>query len=441
MKIALLSTNYDLGGAAVVTARLCDALRDLGEDARMIVARAGAYTGAPGQTPADVVGRLRWGPAFLAERLELLLRGVRRKDLFKVSTGRFGAGLASNPRVLDADAVMIGWASQGFLSLDAFEAILQTGKPVVYTLHDLWAATALCHLPGRCERFAQADPCAACPYIHSPQGRSLPREILRRKERILSHPSLRLVAVSNWQRKEAMRSPMLADKEIHVIPHPFPVDLYQPGPKTGPDGKRLIVMAAARLDDPVKDLPAAIDCLNTLAWEYPDQARDVEVAFVGALRDPSQLQRLRLPWRHHGLLTPDRLRDLYARASVVLSSSLYETMGATLMEGMAAGAIPVSYGDAGQTDIITDTVNGFLAPRHNPASLAFALSLALQSALSPSPTASEALTGSSPVATTGSSPSASEASPASIPEFLHQEVASRFAPSIIARLYLSLLQR
>ena len=49
MKIAILSTNYDLGGAAIVTRRLTDALRALGHDARMIVARPG---GADSADPA-----------------------------------------------------------------------------------------------------------------------------------------------------------------------------------------------------------------------------------------------------------------------------------------------------------------------------------------------------------------------------------------------------
>ena len=39
MRIALLSTSESTGGAAVVTRRVTEALRDLGHDARMIVLR------------------------------------------------------------------------------------------------------------------------------------------------------------------------------------------------------------------------------------------------------------------------------------------------------------------------------------------------------------------------------------------------------------------
>ncbi|MDE6283174.1 MAG: glycosyltransferase [Muribaculaceae bacterium] len=413
MKIALLSTNADLGGAAIVTRRLNDALRVLGEDARMIVARPGNTL--PDDPAVIPVGRLEWAIPFLVERAELWLKGVSRHNLFKVSTGRYGVPLHDHPFILEADAVMINWASQGFLSLDSLAKILATGKPVIYTMHDLWPATALCHLPGECRRYCDGARCQPCPYFKGKRGRKLIPDTLARKREIFSSPALHLVAVSNWQREQALAGDLLSDKEITVIPHPFPVDLYQPADKVTPDGKRTVIMAAARLDDPVKDLPAAVDALNTFAWEYPDDARDVEVEFVGALRDDTELHRLRLPYRHHGLLTPVSLRDLYSHATAVISSSKYETMGATLMEGMAAGAIPVTYGDAGQRDIVTDGVNGFIAPVHTPASLAFALSMAMQTARA--------------------------ADPAFSPATLHADIAARFSPDAIARRYLSLLRQ
>ena len=413
MKIALLSTNHDLGGAAIVTRRLTDALRALGHDARMVVARPGSLS--PDDPAVIAVDRLKWAVPFLAERADLFFRrGVSRKNLFKVSTGLTGLPLHSHPFVAEADAVMVNWASQGFLPLDSLEKIIATGKPVIYTMHDLWPATSLCHLPEGCDRYADGSDCALCPYLSKRAGKKFPAKLAAIKRRVFAADNLRLVAVSNWQRRLAEKSTILAGKEISVIPHPFPVDLYRPGEKSGPDGKRLIVMAAARLDDPVKDLPGAIAALNTFAWEYPADASGVEVAFVGALRDTSLLKSLRLPYTHHGLLTPGELRDIYSRATVVLSSSKYETMGATLMEGMASGAIPVTYGDAGQTDIVTDGINGFIAPVHTPASLAFALSLALQTARSDQ---EEDFT----------------------PAFLHNEVGRRFSPSTIASRYLSLI--
>jgi glycosyltransferase involved in cell wall biosynthesis len=411
MKIALLSTNYDLGGAAIVTRRLADALRRQGHDARMIVACKGSA--APDDESVMVVNHWRWGVEFLRERWELYRKGTKRPNLFKISTGRYGVDLDQHPFVREADVVMVNWASQGFLSLKSLDAILATGKPVIYTMHDLWPATALCHLPETCNGYADGSLCASCRFLGKKAGITLPGEIAAIKRRLFASDNLRLVAVSSWQKAQAERSSFLVGKQIEVIPHAFPAELYRSAEKVDAAGRRTIVMAAARLDDTVKDLPTAVEALNIFASENPNEAQNTEVLFVGALTDSSILKRLRMPYRHLGLISAEQLREVYSHASVVISSSKYETMGATLMEGMAAGAIPATFGDAGQSDVVTDAVNGFIAPVHTPASLAFAISLAYQTAAS----ADEVFS----------------------PEALHADVARRFSPDAIATRYLSLI--
>lgn len=47
---------------------------------------------------------------------------------------------------------------------------------------------------------------------------------------------------------------------------------------------------------------------------------------------------------------------------MVLSTSLYETLPGTLIEGQASGCLPVTFDRGGQADIITHKVDGYLAP-------------------------------------------------------------------------------
>jgi glycosyltransferase involved in cell wall biosynthesis len=55
------------------------------------------------------------------------------------------------------------------------------------------------------------------------------------------------------------------------------------------------------------------------------------------------------------------ISELYSASNVVVSSSLYETFGQTLIEAMACGCMPVSFNNSGQTDIIDHKQTGFLA--------------------------------------------------------------------------------
>ena len=181
-----------------------------------------------------------------------------------------------------------------------------------------------------------------------------------------------------------MESPIFEGKKIEVLGHPlqmeeFPVVTSDEARRAlgalSPllaealeSGRPIIAMGAARLDDPVKGLPIAIDALNDLN-DRRDAPRGVAVLF-GALKNPDALAGLRYPHVHIPYVEARLLSQLYAAATIVLSTSHFETMGATLMEGIAGGATAVTFGTAGQTDIVADGENGYIAAYPDPASVA-----------------------------------------------------------------------
>ena len=88
-----------------------------------------------------------------------------------------------------------------------------------------------------------------------------------------------------------------------------------------PKGKKIILMGAARLDDPVKGLDYAVEILNKL------NADDTIAVFFGEIRNREALAGLHFPHIHIGTVSDAAiLRELYARATVVISTSLYETL-------------------------------------------------------------------------------------------------------------------
>ena len=92
---------------------------------------------------------------------------------------------------------------------------------------------------------------------------------------------------------------------------------------------------------------------------------------MGVIRDPSVLSRLRFSYRHLGLIRDEKvMRMLYAMSRIVLSTSLYETLGATLVEGQAAGAIPVTFGGDGREDVVRHLETGYIARGRDAASIA-----------------------------------------------------------------------
>ncbi len=360
MKIAIVSTSATLGGAAIATARMADALQEAGQEVKLFT--------------ADDLVRSRTFP-FLLERGEIFLRnGLSRPNLFKGSTARFGrSGLTQCILDWQPDAIILGWINQGLMSLGQVEELLRSGLPVVWVMHDMWNLTGFCHHMLGCRRFTGR--CGRCPLLGSPaRENDLSRRGWEEKHALYRYPNLQFVAVSQWLAQEAKRSTLLRDKEIRVIPNVFPLESFQIGQKE----PGLIVMGAARLDDHIKGLPYAIEALNLLQG-HPT----AHVAFFGDLRNRTALNSLRIPYEHLGSLNAAEVSELLSRAEVVLSSSLYETFGLTLLEGQASGCIPVSFDRGGQTDIITHLHTGYLVPFGNVATLARGLAWALDAPLTP----------------------------------------------------------
>ena len=363
MKITIVNHSDNRGGAAIVSLRLMEALRDAGHDAVMLVAHK--YTDHPHVHAIEARYRLK--ACFAAEHLQILAgNGLRRRDMFKVSTAAFGLPLSRHHLVRGADAVMLNWVNQGMLSLDEI-ARIAAERPTVWTMHDMWCLTGVCH-----------------PELSSIRSRDLSRSTWSRKVEAYRRRHIHFVAVSRWLRLMASESSLMRGQRVDVIPNAFPVDSFHIEPRRSraelglPEGKKLIIMSAARLDTPVKGLDLAIDALNRL------DRSDSAVLLVGALRNPHALDGLHFPHIAYGAVSePALLRELYAHSTVLMSTARYETLPTTLIEGQAAGCTPVAFDSSGQCDIISNAKEGILVPSFDTAAFAEALNRALDTPLEP----------------------------------------------------------
>ena len=150
MKILILNTSERTGGAAVAAGRLEKALLRAGISVSKIVRKD------------TKLNRLR----FYWERLIIFLcNGLSRKKLFMVSIANTGEDISSNPLVKEADIIHLHWINQGFLSLNNIKKIVELNKPIVWTMHDMWPCTGICHHAWDCNNFM--DECAKCPFLNS----------------------------------------------------------------------------------------------------------------------------------------------------------------------------------------------------------------------------------------------------------------------------------
>lgn len=379
MKVTLVNHSDIVGGASVVSLRLLEALRAQGVDARMIVNRASGQK----RNYISEIGGIKGKATFLAERLWIFANnGLDRSNLFKVSTADCGLAVHRHPWIADADIVALNWFNQGMMSLKEIYRIAATGKPIVWTMHDMWPMTGICHHAADCEHFMTR--CGKCPLLgRGSRHADLSTKIFDLKKSLYENIPINFVAVSRWLATRAADSTLLRHRHVEVINNAFPIDRYatvaqQSRKELGlpDDNSRLVIMCAARLDDPIKDLPSAISALN----DYDGKER-ITAVFCGNIRYPETLDRLNIPYVHLGNITDHaRLANIYAHSSVVISSSSFESLPSTLIEGMAAGAVPVGYGGDGRDEIIDHLSTGYLARKGDYSDMARGIEWAISSA-------------------------------------------------------------
>lgn len=354
LRVTLVNKSDFTGGAAMVSYRLLGALRDAGVDARMLVAEK--LHDSPFVMRAASPTRIR--RPFLLERLRIFRAlGYKRENLFKIDTADTGLPLWRHPWVRDADVVCLNWVNQGLLSLQGVRKIAAMGKPIVWTMHDMWCMTGVCHHAGTCPRFTAG--CGDCPLLGSRASEhDISYKVHAEKAAMNARSDIRYVAVSRWLEQKARESSLLHDASLTVIPNAFPLDPSQPAPRHAPDGNITIIMGAARLDDPIKGLPLLLRATELLR----DTGLPFRLVTYGTAKDPHALDGVAIPHRHLGMITSaEHLREVYRNGDIVVSSSHYETLPGTLVEGQAYGCVPVSFDRGGQADIVDHLETGYIA--------------------------------------------------------------------------------
>jgi len=365
MKIVMLNTSDRQGGAAIAASRLREALIQNGVDVTMIVR----------EKTSDDPGILSVNDSWLRRKLNLFRfgwerlviftrNGFSRKKLFQVSIADTGIDFSKIPEVRNADIIHLHWINQGLLSLEGLRKLFALGKPIVWTLHDMWPLTGICHHAWTCERY-QTE-CGRCPFLGSTKAEDLSTRIFREKKKIYND-NLTLVPVSRWLQEKCSASALTHGLTATVIPNTIDTKFFTPGNKAEsrrklglPVDKKIVVMGAARIDDPIKGFALLKEALEQLD---PKRQDDLLLVLFGTIKDEDGIL-FDLPvdfnWQNR-ISDPDQLKALYRSADVVVSSSHYETFGQTLSEAMACGCPAVSFGNSGQQDIIDHLQNGYLA--------------------------------------------------------------------------------
>ena len=268
MRVLIINTSDRAGGAAVAANRLMMALINNGVKAKMLVRDKDTDSLTVVSLPKSPMNRWR----FLWERLVIFCRlRFQRRHLFEVDIANTGADITRLREFQEADIIHLHWINQGMLSLSGIRQILRSGKPVVWTMHDIWPATAICHVTLGCRHFTSQ--CHHCRLLPGGGSRNdLSTTIWQKKRRMIENESIYFVACSHWLESEAKKSALLDGQKVTSVPNPIDTHIYKRGNKQEarqrlglPLDKKLILFASQRVTNENKGMGYLVEACRQLA--------------------------------------------------------------------------------------------------------------------------------------------------------------------------------
>jgi len=376
MKILMLNTFDEWGGAARAAFRLHRGVRGSGIDSRLLVQfKSGDVKDVLCNTHPFV--KLTRQARLVLDSLPARLHPNR--PIHNFTPALLPEMLAGKIAAMEHDLLHLHWMAGGFLRL---ETLKKFRKPLVWTLHDSWAFTGGCHVPFECVRYQQR--CGACPVLGSSREKDLSRWVWRRKEKAWRNLNLTVVTPSRWMADCAKSSALFHEVRVEVIPNGLDLALFKPVDKRLarellclPQDKKLILFGAVGgTSDRNKGFPlllAALQKMSVGGW------KDTAELMVFGASEPACVEPFGMKARYFGRLHDEiSLVLLYAAADVFVAPSMLESLGYTVMESMACGTPCIAFHQGGVPDLIEHGRTGYLARPYDPDDLAAGIGRVLE---------------------------------------------------------------
>jgi glycosyltransferase involved in cell wall biosynthesis len=381
MKVLLVCKSGKVGGAAIASYRLMEVLRENGVDAKLLVQEDGKEDDGVVSTTHSALKRWMNFLRFALERLLFLRHEKSREIRFLFSPANIGEQLIGNKDIREADLIHLHWVNAGFLSLKSMKKLLNLGKPVVWTFHDMWAMTGGCHHALTCEGY-KAE-CGNCPYLKKPGTRDLSHRLWIKKNRLFRNRSITVITPSQWMHDRVKESSIFGGMDVYTIPNAVDQTIFQPVDrkttckKLGLDPeKKYILFGAASVGNLYKGFRYFKEAIGELCRD-PEQVEGVEVLLFG--KNSSEVSsRLPLTSRSFDYVdSTQTMRDLYGVAQLYAISSLQDTFPTTVIESMFCGTPVVGFKTGGIPEMIAHLSDGYLARYKSASDLADGMRWAL----------------------------------------------------------------
>ncbi len=304
------------------------------------------------------------------DSLPLLCYKQRNKSFF--STGLITNVYKKRQNDQDGPELFnLHWICSGYLGI---EKLSRLGRPIVWTLHDMWPFTGGCHYDEGCGRYK--DSCGRCPQLGSHKQNDLSHLIWKKKNRVWNGLNITVVTPSRWLANCARDSALFRDFRIEIMPNGLDTNVYKLIDKrlardilNLPQGKKLILFGALQAtSDKRKGFQILAPALELLS--KTTQQQETELVVFGSsvsVNGPDFSLKTHYLGRVHDDVS---LALIYSAADVFVAPSVQDNLPNTVMESLSCGTPAVAFNIGGMPDMIEHMSNGWLARPYEAEDLA-----------------------------------------------------------------------
>ena len=257
-------------------------------------------------------------------------------------------------------------------------------KPLVWTLHDMWAITGHCGFSLGCERWRTG--CGHCPHleVYPCAARDATRWEWKLKRRAVGRARPVLMAPSRWLCGLAEQAfPGLG--QVHHIPYSVDTEVFRPISPTEaraalglPPDRMVLLSAASNLTEPRKGGHLLVEALRHLS---PEILQKTVVLTLGDDNNTllSQMRALGIQVFPQGYVDAPRQALAYSAADLLLFPSMDDNLPIVVLEALACGLPALAFAVGGLPELIVSSAHGRVISAFDVPAYATALADAIRS--------------------------------------------------------------